>query len=434
VRRRVLLPAVAAALCGGGCSVLGFDAWLEGVVDPESRPPPVATAEVASDDFEAASELPGLLALETGARADYVARVGERLARYTLKRAFAYRFLVLRAPEPDSFSLPGGRVYVSSGLLDRLEGEAELAAVLAHELAHASERGLDPQRAMLPEDSPLALPLARLGELAAYPAEAEARADHRGRRIAAASGYEHRALERVFERGLAWPAALDERPKRYRLPGLAATHGLDESRLEALRASAAALRPPQPDVPPVAAVPLLGRPAPVSERAEPGARIVRPGLGVAIELPRGWEVLEGARAFGARAPDGRAWVFAADEPLAQAPAPGLARHVESLRRALAEQPGMSVDDVQRCGPARFEGFSFRARLRSAEGDRRAEVALFRGPAGTLRVTAVAPAGDDERDFALARAALRSLAPLADPRVGPSGRDVASSGSGEPSRR
>jgi Zn-dependent protease with chaperone function len=48
--------------------------------------------------------------------------------------------VVLHSPVPNAFALPGGRVYVLSGLLDRAKSPDELAGVLAHEFGHISHR------------------------------------------------------------------------------------------------------------------------------------------------------------------------------------------------------------------------------------------------------------------------------------------------------
>jgi len=48
--------------------------------------------------------------------------------------------VLLRSKVPNAFALPGGRVYVLSGLLDRAQSPDELAAVLSHELGHVAHR------------------------------------------------------------------------------------------------------------------------------------------------------------------------------------------------------------------------------------------------------------------------------------------------------
>jgi len=52
------------------------------------------------------------------------------------KKAFSYRAIVVPSPAPNAMALPGGVVFVTEGLLQTLDNEAQLAAVLAHEVGH----------------------------------------------------------------------------------------------------------------------------------------------------------------------------------------------------------------------------------------------------------------------------------------------------------
>lgn len=70
----------------------------------------------------------------------YVDAVGQRLAKQGPQPGLAWHFTVLDSPGVNAFSLPGGYVYVTRGLLAYLNSEAELAAVLAHELGHVLAR------------------------------------------------------------------------------------------------------------------------------------------------------------------------------------------------------------------------------------------------------------------------------------------------------
>ena len=73
----------------------------------------------------------------------YVEAVGQRIVHETAARATPYRFdfHVLRDPETvNAFALPGGPVSVTVGLLRRITSEAELAAVLGHEIGHVVAR------------------------------------------------------------------------------------------------------------------------------------------------------------------------------------------------------------------------------------------------------------------------------------------------------
>lgn len=67
---------------------------------------------------------------------DYVEGVGDRLAAQA-SREFSYEFHVLNDSTPNAWALPGGKIVVNRGLLTELNSEAELAAVLGHEIVHA---------------------------------------------------------------------------------------------------------------------------------------------------------------------------------------------------------------------------------------------------------------------------------------------------------
>jgi predicted Zn-dependent protease len=70
----------------------------------------------------------------------YVRSVGERISRSTTHPDLPYQFAVLNSQIVNAFALPGGPVYVTRGLLEKLTTEGELAAVLSHEMAHVNAR------------------------------------------------------------------------------------------------------------------------------------------------------------------------------------------------------------------------------------------------------------------------------------------------------
>ncbi|MES3006722.1 MAG: M48 family metalloprotease [Pseudomonadota bacterium] len=70
----------------------------------------------------------------------YVNEVGQRLAAVSHRSDLTYTFTVIDSPEINAFALPGGYVYVNRGLLTYLNSEAELAAVLGHEIGHITAR------------------------------------------------------------------------------------------------------------------------------------------------------------------------------------------------------------------------------------------------------------------------------------------------------
>jgi predicted Zn-dependent protease len=70
----------------------------------------------------------------------YVDAVGQRLARESHRPQLDYHFTVVDSPQVNAFALPGGHVYVTRGMLAYLNSEAELAAVLGHEIGHVTAR------------------------------------------------------------------------------------------------------------------------------------------------------------------------------------------------------------------------------------------------------------------------------------------------------
>lgn len=81
--------------------------------------------------------------LENPEVTNYVASIGRKLVRSSAKSPFNMTFLVIDDPKTiNAFAIPGGRIYVYTGLIKAAKSEAELAAVLAHEVAHVTNRHL----------------------------------------------------------------------------------------------------------------------------------------------------------------------------------------------------------------------------------------------------------------------------------------------------
>ena len=70
----------------------------------------------------------------------YVTLVGRTVAQYSARPTLEWHFAVIQTPIVNAFSCPGGYIFVTSGALNTMKSEAELAALLGHEIAHATQK------------------------------------------------------------------------------------------------------------------------------------------------------------------------------------------------------------------------------------------------------------------------------------------------------
>jgi beta-barrel assembly-enhancing protease len=70
----------------------------------------------------------------------FLERVGQRIVSEVGNTPFTFKFCLVKAQEPNAFAIPGGYVFVTTGLLVMAENEDEVAGVLSHEVAHVTMR------------------------------------------------------------------------------------------------------------------------------------------------------------------------------------------------------------------------------------------------------------------------------------------------------
>jgi len=70
----------------------------------------------------------------------YVNNLGQQLARQSHRKDIKYTFTVLDDPSVNAFALPGGYIYITTGIMAYLNSEGELAGVLGHEIGHVTAR------------------------------------------------------------------------------------------------------------------------------------------------------------------------------------------------------------------------------------------------------------------------------------------------------
>ena len=70
----------------------------------------------------------------------YVGRIGQKMAAVADRPELIYHFYVVDDDTINAFALPGGYIYIHRGLINHMNSEAELAAVLGHEIGHVTAR------------------------------------------------------------------------------------------------------------------------------------------------------------------------------------------------------------------------------------------------------------------------------------------------------
>ncbi len=187
-------------------------------------------------------------------RAALVDEVGRRIVHNSDARKSPYvenfHFHLLRDPKTvNAFALPGGQIFITEGLLNRLETEAQLAGVLGHETGHVIARHSAQQMAkgQLGQILTVAVGVGaggrddrgRNAQLVAamvnqmmqlrYSREDESEADHYGLKYMAEAGYDPSAMLDVMK--ILKQASGGQHP-----PEFLATHPLPETRLEQIQA------------------------------------------------------------------------------------------------------------------------------------------------------------------------------------------------------
>lgn len=172
----------------------------------------------------------------------YVNRVGQQLVAQTEMANLPWNFHVVANPEVNAFNIPGGHVYVTTGLIEAADNVSEFTGVMAHEIAHGVERhateqmsrqyGLGILAGLALGQNPqvyqqILAQVLGAGTLARFGREAERESDMLGTQYMYRAGYDPRGMVTMFEELLR---------RRERAPGAVdrffASHPLTEERIE----------------------------------------------------------------------------------------------------------------------------------------------------------------------------------------------------------
>jgi predicted Zn-dependent protease len=184
----------------------------------------------------------------------YVNDTGQKVVSEVTKRQYDFQFHIIDQPVANAFSLPGGYVYVTRGLLALTNSQDELACVLGHETTHVIKRhaaqrieaGTVPGIFALPGEAVgtvfplagglLAAPAKGLGGLylAGYSRDQEREADRTGQELAFRAGFDPHALSAFLDR-LGQYESLPSNKPGHGIPSMFQTHPQTPERVAATR-------------------------------------------------------------------------------------------------------------------------------------------------------------------------------------------------------
>ena len=195
--------------------------------------------------------------VDDGTITEYVSRLGQNLVRNSDAKV-PFTIKVIDSEEVNAFALPGGFMFVNTGLVLKAENEAELAGVLAHEIAHVAARHGTKQATRGELINYASIPLIFMGGWAGYAIRQaaglaipmgflqfsrgmEAQADHLGLEYLYKSGYDPTAFIDFFER-----IETLEKKKPGAVARVFSTHPMTDNRIRAAQKEIQNELEPQP--------------------------------------------------------------------------------------------------------------------------------------------------------------------------------------------
>ena len=356
---------------------------------------------------------------------NYLQTIGSGIAAKSERPNLPWTFRAVDDPSPNAFALPGGYVFVTRGLLDLMNNEAELASVLGHEIGHVTARHSVHQMSeqqlaqlALGVGAILSPTVAQLGDVASqglgllflkYSRDDERQADDLGFRYALNQGYDVRYMDDVF-RSL---QRLGEASKESPLPSWLATHPGEAERIQTIDSKLAQLQPAQLANTKVNAQQYLQRVNGLVYGADPrngffqGNTFYHPDLRFQISLPSGWQGQNLSQAVIAVSPQQDGII---QLTLAQGNSP------EAAARAFLSQQGIQAGQASQQTVNGVPAVASTFQAQTEQGVIQGLAAFFTYNGATYQVIGYAPAqrfGAYESAF---RQSLGSFAPVTDSRV------------------
>ncbi len=271
----------------------------------------------------------------------YVQAVGERVAANSHRPDLTYHFTLLDSEEINAFALPGGYIYITRGIMAYLNSEAELAAVLGHEVGHVTARhaarkhgrgllgGLAATAATIVTGSQAIGTVANMAGgalISGYGRNLELEADGLGAEYLARAGYRPEAMIEVVrvlkaQETFEIERAREEGRKPQVYHGVFSTHPDNDKRLQEVIAAAGEVEADHTHVSdPSVYMNLMDGVTFGKSRVEGfggTGEVFHAGMGIAVSFPRGWEVEEMPMRLKASSPGGDAVLIITRHRLSQ---------------------------------------------------------------------------------------------------------------------
>lgn len=345
--------------------------------------------------------------------AAYVDTVGQRIARHSHRPDLDYHFTVIDSDTVNAFALPGGYIYVTRGIMAYLNSEAELAAVLGHEIGHVTARHSVRQQSAatvsgvagavlgaatgIPGSQDLFNTLGK-AMLSGYGRDHELESDRLGAEYLARTGYDPQAMLEVI--GVLKNQELYEKERARRegreaqsYHGVFASHPENDQRLQEVVKAAERFKP--------VGTPLVGREnylerleglaygPRASEGIVAGSRFYHQALDFALDFADGWSITNQPERLLAVAP-GQAALL--EVTVSQRPAQLAPRQYLEEHGAHNPQRGESLS------MAGFDTYTAVARVSTNLGERDGRFAVLYDGDHAFMFTGVSREPDDLASF------------------------------------
>ena len=136
MKSKTLRLVLCVVLCAGfiGCAVNPLTGNKEFMIMPLSQDVEIGRAYAPKLEEESGGKI------EDEALQSYVDSIGQKLASLCQRSDLKYHFTAVNDEAINAFALPGGYIFITKGMLENLDSEAQMASILAHEIAHVVAR------------------------------------------------------------------------------------------------------------------------------------------------------------------------------------------------------------------------------------------------------------------------------------------------------